>query len=73
MPIGEMQLPKMDGVEISPGIFLIGEPIPIEGSSKLRCLANVGGALCLVELAIKFPRKARAPVGEGPLAPKETS
>ena len=52
--IGEMKLPKMDGVEISPGVFLIGEPTPVGGSSKLRSLANVGGALCLVELAIKY-------------------
>ena len=51
---GSLAMPKMDGREISPGIFLIGEPTPVAGSSKLRCLADVGGALCLIELAIKF-------------------
>jgi hypothetical protein len=51
---GNMTLPKMDGKEVSPGIFLIGEPTPQQGSDKLRCLANVGGALCVVELSIRF-------------------
>lgn len=54
---GEMKLPKLDGYEIRPNIFLIGEPTPIEGTSTLRCLANVRGELCLVELAIKFPKE----------------
>jgi hypothetical protein len=51
---GNMTLPKMDRKEVSPGIFLIGEPTPQPGSNKLRALANVGGALCVVELSIKF-------------------
>ncbi len=51
---GEMVLPKMNGKEIEPGIFLIDEPTPIPGTDKLRCLANVCGALCLIELRIKF-------------------
>jgi hypothetical protein len=51
---GAMTLPTTDGVEISPGIFLIGEPTPIEGTTKLRCLANVNGALAVVELTMKF-------------------
>lgn len=50
----EMHLPKMDGLEVSPGIFLIGEPVPIPETQLMRCLANVGGALCLIELKIKF-------------------
>lgn len=54
---GVMSLPKMEGVEISPGIFLIGEPRPIEGTSKLRCLANVNGSLAMVELNIKFAKE----------------
>jgi len=51
---GEIKLPKMAGLEVSPGVTLIGEPSPIAGTNKLRCLANVGGALCLVELSFKF-------------------
>lgn len=53
----ELQLPKMDGIEIRPNIFLIGEPTPIPGTNLMRCLANVGGALCLIELTIKFGAK----------------
>lgn len=52
---GKMQLPKMDGVEIEPGIFLVGEPSPVPGTPLMRCLANVYGALALIELKIKFP------------------
>jgi hypothetical protein len=51
---GEIQLPKMAGQEISPGIFLIGEPTPVAGSPHLRCLANVYGMLAVVELTLKF-------------------
>ena len=51
---GRMQLPKMDGMEVRPGVTLIGEPTPIEGSNKLQCLANVAGCLAVVELSIKF-------------------
>jgi len=53
-PEGKLELPKMDGYEIRPGITLIGEPTPVEGTDKLRCLANVLGSLCVVELSIKF-------------------
>lgn len=52
---GELTLPKMNGLEIRPGIELIGEPAPLPGSDKLRCLANVLGCLCVIELSIKFP------------------
>jgi hypothetical protein len=51
---GVMTLPKMDGVEIRPGIVLIGEPTPVPGTNKLRALANVLGSLCVVELSVKF-------------------
>ena len=51
---GTVTLPKLDGHEASPGIFLVGEPTPVEGSDKLRCLANVNGALCVVELRLKY-------------------
>jgi hypothetical protein len=49
-----MNLPKMSGKEISPGIWLIGEPTPVPGSNKLRCLADINGTLALVELSLKF-------------------
>jgi len=51
---GTVELPKMDGMEVCPGVILIGEPTPMPGTDKLRCLANVLGALCVVELSIKF-------------------
>ena len=54
MITGELVLPKLDGKEISPGIFLIGEPSPVDGTDKLRCLADVGGQLALVELKLTF-------------------
>lgn len=50
----QLQLPKMDGMEVEPGVWLIGEPTPMPGTTKMRCLANVGGALCLIELGFKF-------------------
>lgn len=49
-----IKLPKMNGVEIKPGIILIGEPTPVPGTCKLRCLANCFGALAVIELSIKF-------------------
>lgn len=54
MQIGTVTIPKMDDTEIAPGIWLIGEPSPVVGTNKLRCLANVKGSLCVVELAMKF-------------------
>lgn len=51
---GSVTVPKMDGVEIRPGVYLIGEPTPLPGTNLLRCLANVEGALCLVELRLRF-------------------
>jgi hypothetical protein len=54
---GTANFPKMDGKEIQPGITLIGEPSPVAGTNKLRCLANVLGALCVVELSIRFGGK----------------
>lgn len=55
MLAGEMKLPKMDGAEIAPGIYLVGEPSPLPGTDKLRCLARIGDALGIVELKLKFP------------------
>jgi hypothetical protein len=57
---GELQLLKMDGKEVQPGIVLIGEPSVVDG--KLRCLANCFGALCLVELSLALLPTER---GEG--------
>lgn len=53
---GTINIPKMDGVEIRPGIWLIGEPTPRPdlGKTAMVCLANIEGMLGLVELSIKF-------------------
>jgi hypothetical protein len=51
---GTIDLKKLDGQEVAPGIFIIGEPTPVAGTNKLRCLANVRGCLALIELSIKF-------------------
>lgn len=51
---GELILPKLDGVEIRPGVVILGEPTPIPGTDKLQALANVVGCLCLIELKITF-------------------
>lgn len=59
MTDGTITLPKMNGREVQPGIWLIGEPTPIQGTNKMRSLANVGGALCLVELSIKFAQEGQ--------------
>lgn len=52
--MSELVLDKCDGLEVRPGIVLIGEPAPIAGTNTLRCLANVGGMLAVVELSVKF-------------------
>ena len=54
---GIAQLPKFDGCEVQEGITLIGEPSPVPGSAKLRCLANVYGCLAVVELSLRFACK----------------
>jgi hypothetical protein len=51
---GELTLPKMDGKEVAPGVWLVGEPTPVPGTDKMRCLADIGGALGMVELKISF-------------------
>lgn len=56
MSKGVAYLPKMDGMEVKPGVTLIGEPTPVAGTNKLRALANVCGCLAVVELSIKFAR-----------------
>lgn len=71
-----VQLEKMDGKEFPGGmvaggkIVLIGEPTPIAGTDKLRCLANVNGALALVELSIKFVAQ---PIAGQVVAPLESA
>ena len=46
-------LDQLDGVEVRPGVTLIGTPGYHEESGKWRCLADVGGTLCLVELKVE--------------------
>jgi hypothetical protein len=57
---GSMTLPKLDGVEIRPDVWIIGEPTPILGTDKLRALTNYRGALALVELRISFHEQKNA-------------
>jgi hypothetical protein len=54
--IGQLQLPKMDGVWITPRIRIIGEPTPRPdlGDNKLACLADVDGLLCVIELSLRM-------------------
>lgn len=54
---GVINIPKFHGMEVSPGVVLIGEPTPLAGTNKLKCLANVGGCLALVELRLIFKKK----------------
>ena len=56
--LGSLSLPSLTGIEISPGVWLMGEPTPVAGSNKLRCLADVHGALAVVELSLKFSEAA---------------
>lgn len=51
---GALTLNSLDGSEVCPGVTLIGQPTPVAGTDKMRCLANVGGALALVELRLRF-------------------
>lgn len=51
---GTLNLPSLDGVEISPGMFVIGEPTPVRDTNQLRALVNFLGALCVVELRMRF-------------------
>ena len=57
--IGQLQMPKTDGKEIAPGVFLIGEPTPQPhlGDNRMTCLADIYGALCVVELSIRLMPK----------------
>jgi len=54
-PLGTLTMPKLDGIEIKPGVWIIGEPTPVPGTDKLHALAEIEGTLCLVELVLKFP------------------
>lgn len=49
----DVELPKMDGLEVRPGVRLIGEPTPMPGTNLMRCLANVDGQLCLIEIRVR--------------------
>jgi hypothetical protein len=49
---GIINLPKLDGFEVKPGVFLIGEPTLDAATGKYRCLANVAGCLAVVELRV---------------------
>jgi hypothetical protein len=49
-----MTMPKMDGHEVSPGIYVIGEPTPIPGTNKMTALVNYHGALALAQLVMRF-------------------
>jgi hypothetical protein len=57
-------LNELDGVEIRPGVTLIGPPGFHEESRKWRCLANAFGTLCLVELKLTVLPKLKASKGE---------
>ena len=53
---GKIILPKMNGKEIYPGVYAMGEPTPRPdlGPNKLAILVEINGCLCVVELSIKF-------------------
>ena len=53
---GRITIPETDGVEIHPGVWLIGEPTPRPdlGKTAMACLANVNGMLAVVQLTIAF-------------------
>jgi hypothetical protein len=48
----DVPIPKMDGREVSPGVFIIGEPTYI-GAGKFTALADMHGALVLIELVVR--------------------
>jgi len=52
-----IHLSKLDGTEVTPGVFIIGEPTPIPGTNTMVALANVYGCLCKVELSITFAKQ----------------
>lgn len=54
---GQLTLPQCDGVEVSPGMFLIGEP-SLREDGELVCLANVHGALVVVSLRVRLKPEA---------------
>lgn len=60
---GSLQMPKLDGHEIAPRVYLIGEPMPVVGTDRFRCLADFYGAMAVIELSIKFatPPSASTP------------
>lgn len=59
---GILHLPETHDIEIAPGIFLIGEPVPRPdlGPMAMACLANVHGCLAVVQLSISFTGKEKS-------------
>jgi hypothetical protein len=51
----DFNFPKLDGMEVQPGITLMGEPTWHE--NEWRCLANVCGYLAVIVLNIKVVGK----------------
>ena len=49
-------LPKLDGFEISDGVFIVGEPIPIPNSNKMHAIVNLNGVLMRAELSLNFAK-----------------
>ncbi|HXN71485.1 MAG TPA: hypothetical protein VN861_02915 [Candidatus Acidoferrales bacterium] len=46
-------LTGLDGKEIRPGVYLIGDPGWCEESGKWRCLVSIEGMLALAELSVR--------------------
>lgn len=46
-------LSELDGLEISPGITIIGTASPTDNPEIMRCLANICGCLGLIEIRVK--------------------
>ena len=54
--VGRLDMPSMNGKEVAPEIYLIGEPVvrPDLGPNKMACLASTPYGLALVELSIRL-------------------
>jgi len=46
-----------DGIEIKEGVHIIGDATYQEITGKWNALANVAGALCLIEIDIRMPNE----------------
>lgn len=68
MPSGQMPNElNIDGL-VDRGIRYIGKAVQSGTHGTYRCLANVGGSLCVVEVTIKIDWRARAEKAEAELA-----